>query len=123
MQAQFQQQMQQVMTPQQWQAWTQMTGEPFNFPPTAFFPHDNNVRVAGQQSIRRGTGSQNGIQNDNDAARDGNVGVTRGTPLDTQNRPVTGSQNGNQSGTQNNNDAAQDGNVGATQGTPFDSPQ
>jgi hypothetical protein len=46
MQLQFQQQMQQVMTPQQWQAWTQMTGEPFTFPPAAFIPEDNRIGVA-----------------------------------------------------------------------------
>jgi hypothetical protein len=103
MQLQFQQQMRQIMTPQQWQAWTQLTGRQFNFPQTAFFPDDDiNPRFA--------------------VRPDGNVGVTRGTPLDSQQRPVNGSQNGTQNNNQNDNDndAAQNGNVGATQGTPFD---
>lgn len=83
MQLQFQQQMQQIMTPQQLQAWTQMTGEPFNFPRTAFFPQGNNARVALQPRF-------------GDERQDGNVGATRGTPADSQGRPATGTQNGSQ---------------------------
>ena len=70
MQAQYQQQMQQVMTPQQWQAWTQMTGEPYSFPQTAFFPQDDgNVSVAQRPRLdtsllrNRGTQQQNARPN------------------------------------------------------------
>jgi hypothetical protein len=108
MQLQFQQQMQQIMTPQQWQMWSQITGEPFNFSRSAFFPQGNNVRVAQQPRF-------------GDERQDGNVGATRGTPLDSQGRPAGGSPNGAQNGNQNNNNAARNGNVGATQGTPADS--
>lgn len=51
MQLQFQQQMQQVMTPQQWQSWMQITGEPFTFPQTAFFQDDDTIGVA-QRPLR-----------------------------------------------------------------------
>jgi hypothetical protein len=51
MQLQFQQQMQQVMTPQQWQAWTQMTGEPFNFPQSAFFPQEDDTIGVAQRPV------------------------------------------------------------------------
>lgn len=58
MQAQFQQQMQQVLTPQQWQSWTQLTGEPFNFPQTAFFPQDDGISVAQRPLVPEGTPGQ-----------------------------------------------------------------
>lgn len=55
MQLQFQQQMQQIMTPQQWQTWTQLTGPQFNFPQTAFFPQeDDNVSVAQRPVVPEG---------------------------------------------------------------------
>jgi hypothetical protein len=82
MQLQYQQQMQQVLTPEQWQAWTQMTGEQYNFPQTAFFPpQGNDLRTAERQSIGVPNRSVNGVQNDSNAKRDGNVGVTQGTPF------------------------------------------
>jgi hypothetical protein len=65
MQAQFQQHIQQVMTPQQRQAWAQLTGEQFVFPRTAFIPENRNVRVTERQEPQL----------------DGNVGVTQGTPF------------------------------------------
>jgi hypothetical protein len=40
MQAQFQQQMDQLLTPQQRQSWNQLIGERFTFPRTAFFPQN-----------------------------------------------------------------------------------
>jgi hypothetical protein len=46
------------MTPQQWQTWTQITGEPFSFPQTAFFPHeDDDVSVAQRPVVPTGTPS------------------------------------------------------------------
>jgi hypothetical protein len=55
MQLQFQQQMQQIMTPQQWQTWNQLNGEPFNFPQTAFFPpDDDNIGVAQRPVVPEG---------------------------------------------------------------------
>jgi hypothetical protein len=40
MQQQYQQQTQQVLTPQQWQSWSEMIGQQYDFPQTAFFPQD-----------------------------------------------------------------------------------
>jgi hypothetical protein len=55
MQLQFQQQMQQIMTPQQWQAWNQLIGPQFNFPQTAFFPQeDDNISVAQRPVVPEG---------------------------------------------------------------------
>jgi hypothetical protein len=85
MQLQYQQQIQQILTPQQWQAWNQLIGPQYNFPQTAFFPRENNnIRVSQrQQAVRRGTRNDSviGTENDNNAVRDGNVGVTQGTPF------------------------------------------
>jgi hypothetical protein len=122
MQLQYQQQMQQILTPEQLQAWNQMIGPQHNFPQTAFFPPDDNndVRVAERQTIGVQNDSVNGFQNDSNAVRDGNVGVTQGTPAKTQqNNSASGSQNNSTSGSQNNsNSGVEDGNVGVTQGTP-----
>jgi hypothetical protein len=57
MQLQFQQQMQQVMTPQQWQTWNQLTGPQFNFPPTAF-QQDDDISVAQRPVVPEGTPGQ-----------------------------------------------------------------
>jgi hypothetical protein len=58
MQAQFQQQMQQVMTPQQRQTWAQITGEPFSFPQNSFFQDDDdNIGVAQRPVAPTGTPS------------------------------------------------------------------
>jgi hypothetical protein len=55
MQLQYQQQLQQVLTPQQWQTWTQLTGEPYQFPQDAFFPDGNRVNVVQRPVPPEGT--------------------------------------------------------------------
>jgi hypothetical protein len=62
MQLQFQQQMQQIMTPEQWQAWNQLTGPQFNFPQTAFVTDEDGVSVAQRPIVPEGTPQQNTLR-------------------------------------------------------------